>query len=392
MAVKIPVNLVPRAYVDFDMEQQQILGHAFRLSDGFRVPPLTAARLMALELVCSDFFLHPGTCTQLDVAAALVLMSCERNLVEELTSAALPGTPVDDAARVADNPSTGAACGLHGLSAFPDLYAAAAAFLNAHGDAMVADYPRLVRWCIEVPFYGFDMIPKTPGGQPSECWFDGAFAGSVIAPAAKILATPVDTVLWDTPLCLVWHAIAQHAAAYGVKHVERPPDQAVLKSMMKDAAEREKRGELHPWQYADPLSYGLTDAQAQANPALIGVFAEMRVAFEKNGHKPLDPADYPLPEKPSASEAERDPEYCPPLCVSVPLDGRDVRSTIAVSTCASEAERTAQVESSASDPGFAVAGFVGDAARVADNSSAGSACCLPGMRATISNQDIFING
>ena len=391
MAVKIPVNLVPRAYVDYDMEQQQILGHAFRLSDGFRVPPLTAARLMALELVCSDFFLHPATCTQLDVAAALVLISCDRNLVQDLTaSVSEPSASVDDAARVADNPSAGSACRPPAAMAFfPSLREAAVSFLNAHGDAMLADYSRLVRWCIEVPFYGFDMIPKTPGGQPQACWFDGAFAGSVIAPAAKILATPVDTVLWETPLCLVWHTIAQHAAAYGVKHVERPPDEAVLKAMMKEAADREARGELHPWQYTDPLSYGLTDAQAQANPALIGVFAEMRVAFEKNGHKPLDPADFPLPPcGPDAGQAagcactdtvgaaccaadgsvdaSQDSELCLPLCVSVPLDEQDVRSTIAVSTCASEAERTAQVEASAS--------------------------CLPGMRATISNQDIFING
>ena len=296
MPVKIPVNLVPRAFIDYDMEQRQILGHAFCLPDGFRVPPLTAARLMALELVCSDFFLHPGACTQLDAAAALVLMSCDRNLVQDLTaSVSEPSASVDSAARTGDNPSAGSACCPPGMRAFPDLYAAAAAFLNTHADAMLADYPRLVRWCIEVPFYGFDMLPKSAGGQPHECWFDGEFAGSVIAQASKILATPVDTVLWETPLCLVWHAVAQHAAAYGVKHVERPPDEAILKAMMQDVADREARGELHPWQYADPLTYGLTDAQAQANPALIELFSRMRAEYERNGHKPLDPAAFPDP-------------------------------------------------------------------------------------------------
>ena len=340
MTVKIPVNLVPRAFVDYDMEQRQLLRHDYVLPDGLRVPPLTAGRLMALELVASDFFLHPGSCAQLDIAAALVLLTCRWHLIEEFTRRSSP-----DAV---------------GLNAFPELLNAAASFWQAHADAILADYPALVRWCLEVPFYGYDMIPKSGGAAPKECWFDGEFAGSVIAPASKILATPVDTVLWETPLCLVWHTVAQHAAAYGVKHVERPPNEAVLKAMMKEAAERESRGELHPWQFTDPLSYGLTDAQAQANPALIGLFADMRIAFEKNGHKPLNPADFPLPEKP-----EPDPECCPPLCVSVPLDGRDVRSTITVGACASEAERTAQVEAFAS--------------------------CLPGMRATISNQDIFIN-
>lgn len=312
--IKIPVSLVPRAYVDYDMEQQQILRHDFMLPDGFRVPPLTAARLMALELICSDFFLHPDTCGQLDIAAALVLLTCRQSLVEELTRKAPSASEAADyssggaasreafcdsvasAARTGDNPSAGAACGPHGLSAaYPKLCEAAASLLQAHGDAILADYPRLVRWCIQVPFYGFDMIPKSGPAAQKQCWFDGEFAGSVIAQASKILATPVEFVLWETPLCLVWHAIAQHAAAFGVKHIERPPDESVLKRMMTDAAAREARGELHSWQYADPISYGLTDAQANANPALIELFARMRADFERGGHKPLDPADYPIP-------------------------------------------------------------------------------------------------
>jgi hypothetical protein len=308
--IKIPVSLVPRAFVDYDMEQQQILRHDFVLPDGFRVPPLTAARLMALELVCSDFFLHPDTCGQLDIAAALVLLTCRQSLVEELTAkapaaAALHGSRVGDTARVDDIEGAGAcACCPPGTrAAFPKLYEAAASLLQAHGDAILADYPRLVRWCIQVPFYGFDMIPKNGPAAQKPCWFDGEFAGSVIAQASKILATPVEFVLWETPLCLVWHAIAQHAAAFGVKHVERPPDEAVLKQMMTEAAEREARGELHSWQYADPISYGLTDAQANANPALIELFARMRADFEKGGHKPLDPAAYPLPSPPHAGGA-----------------------------------------------------------------------------------------
>ena len=334
MPVKIPVNLVPRAFVDYDMEQHQLLRHDYVLPDGCRIPPLTAARLMALELVCSEFFLHPQTCTQLDVAAALVLMTCRQSLVEEFTAKVSPhageaagrgpapsqsaarsarptdGTPgttkSNDTREAFADPSAARdvqqtvsveafASSPPGLRAYPNLAAAAASLLQAHGDAMVADYPRLVRWCIEVPFYGFDMIPKTGGGQPHECWFDGEFVGSVVAPVAKILATPVEFVLWETPLCLVWHTVAQHAAAYGVKNVERPPDEAVLKAMMKEAAEREARGELHPWQYADPITYNLTTAQFMANPALGPFFEGMRADFEKGGHKPLDPADYPIP-------------------------------------------------------------------------------------------------
>ena len=284
MPVKIPVSLVPRAYVDFDMEQHQMLRHDYVLPDGLRIPPLSAGRLMALELIASEFFLHPESCAQLDIAAALVLLTCRRHLVEEFTR---------------KSPSADAA----GLNMFPELQKAAASFWQAHADAILADYPALVRWCLEVPFYGYDMIPKSGGAVPKECWFDGEFAGSVLAQASKVLATPYEMTLWDTPLCVVWHAVAQHAAAFGVKHVERPPDQAVLKEMMAEAAAREKRGELHPWQFDDPVGYGLTDAQANANPALIGLFARMRADFERGGRKPLDPADYPLPSPPHAGGA-----------------------------------------------------------------------------------------
>ena len=315
--IKIPVRFVPRAFVDFDMEQRQLLRHDYVLADGLRVPPLTAGRLMALELVASDFFLHPGSCAQLDIAAALVLLTCRQSLVEEFTrkstdpAAALHGSPVEDAGTAS---STSAVEGLpsspSGLSAFPKLAEAAASFWQAHADAILADYPALVRWCLEVPFYGYDMIPKSGGAAPKECWFDGEFAGSVLAQASKILATPYEMTLWDTPLCIVWHAVAQHAAAFGVKHIERPPDQAALKAMMAEAAAREKRGELHPWQFDDPVGYGLTDAQANANPALIGLFARMRADFERGGRKPLDPADYPIPDPPPHAGEAADASTC----------------------------------------------------------------------------------
>ena len=86
MPIKIPVSYVPRARVDFDAEARQILRPDFVLSDGFRVPPLTAGRLVALELVSSPFFLHPFDCDALHTAAALVLLTCERPLVEEFTA------------------------------------------------------------------------------------------------------------------------------------------------------------------------------------------------------------------------------------------------------------------------------------------------------------------
>lgn len=309
MKVKIPVHLVPRAYVDYDMEQRQILRQDYILPDSTRIPPLTAGRLMALELVASEFFLHPRSCTQLDIAAALVLLTCRQSLIEEFTTP--DRARATSASEAADNPSADSACRPSGVRTFPKLYEAAASFLAAHADAIFADYPALVRWCIDVPFYGYDMLPKGGGSAPKECWFDGEFAGSVLAPAAKLLATPLEMILWDTPLCTVWHALAQQAAAFGVKGIERPPDTAVLKAMMSEAAARESRGELHPWQYADPVSYGLTAEQFKRNPNLAQFFDRMRADYEKGGNGPLDPADYTLPDPPEPvidnCEASDDP-------------------------------------------------------------------------------------
>lgn len=301
MPVKIPVNLVPRAFVDYDMEQRQILGQPLVLSDGFRVPPLTAARLMALELVCSDFFLHPAECSDQDAAAAIVLVTCSRELVQDLTGAA-PDAP--DA-----------------------LASAASSWLDAHGDTLGTDYALLVRWILQVPFYGFDMRPKEGAAAPRPCWFDGEFLGGILAPAAKLLATPLETILWKTPLCVVGHAIAQQDASLGVKGVERPPDLAALKRLMSEAAAREKRGELHPWQYADPETHSLSAEQFKANPALGAFFEKMRADFRKNGRRPLDPAAYPLPPAPGSHKASG---------TSGPV--------LSVIPCASEAGRTLSIE------------------------------------------------
>ena len=379
MPVKIPVSYVPRAYVEYDAEARQILGQPLTLSDGFRVPPLTPARLIALEIVSSPFFLHPFECDALDAAAAIVLISCDRKLVEELTddrSASADPSAARDAqatAAVEGSPSSP-----RGLSAYPKLSEAAAIWLSAHGDAMLADYQRLVDWILDVPFYGLAMIPGDPP-PPREFWFDGTFAGGVVAAAAKVLATPVDAVFWGTPLCLIGHALAQHAAAYGVKHVERPPDKAVLHRLMQEAAAREKAGQLHPWQYEDPLDYPLTDTQANAAPALIGLFARMRAEYERNGRKPLDPAAFPYDTGTQAvqapaqaldgavgsasraadgsADAEQAAEPIGPVspasaCEPVlSVSGAGTAAgTLTISMCASGAERTAAVEGLPSRP------------------------------------------
>lgn len=278
--IKVPTSLVPRAYVDYDMEAQQILGLPFELPDGACIPPLTPAALIALELVSSPFFKDPHGCDALDAAASIRIMTVAVHQPDQL--GALTRDP--------DTRNT-----------------AAAEWLLQHGDALAKVYELVVQWILDVPFYGFAMRPGQGKRREKYFWFDGEFAGALLAPASKILATPVQDILWHTPLCLIGHAVAQHDAAMGTKGVERPPDLAALDRMMAEAAEREDRGELHPWQYIDPDNYGLTDRQVRANPDLIGTFAQILDDVHAGRHPqppPADPNPEPQPATPSASEAE----------------------------------------------------------------------------------------
>ena len=334
--IRIPASLVPHAFVDYDMEAQQILGFAFRLPDGFAVPPLAPAMLVAMELAECRFVIDPQHAEMLDAAAAIVLMRA-----------------------AIDAPET-----LYDLTADPKaLRREAAAWLSGHARALSDVYELVVRWVCEVPFYGYFMRPgaASSGGRPKEFWFDGAFAGGLIAPAAKALATPVCEVMWHTPLCLVWHAVAQQEGALTGKPVDRPPDLAALDRLMEEAAAREDRGELHPWQIQAPDAYGLTERQVRANPALIGVFAQilsdhhaakcaqsagnatLDAVAEQDGKSPasdgIPPSDRPgfVSGDATREPLSQEPKPGIPLCVPVPLDGRDVRPAITVTSCASGA-------------------------------------------------------
>lgn len=262
--VKIPSSLVPRARIDYDAEARQIIGQDLILADGYRIPPLTPARLIALELISSPFFMHPESCDIVDAASAIVLVSCERSMIPELT-----GDP-------------------------DKLLSAAGVWLAAHIDALKADYLTICSWLLDVPFYGFSMRPGNEAGRSKYFIFDGVFVGAVLAPAAKLMATPLDQILWSTPLCTVGHAIAQQDASLGVKGIERPPDLKALDRMMAEAEQRELSGQLHDWQYIDPISYPLTETQAKANPSLLPLFDQIRDAFLKSGGRPVNPELFPV--------------------------------------------------------------------------------------------------
>jgi len=283
--VKIPASIVPRAYVNYDAEVRACLGLPLVLSDGFEIPPFTAGRLMAWEVISTPFFLHSDTCDPLDAAAAIVLATCDPAQIPDLLT---------------EDP---AASGI-----YPRLKKAAADWLLAHGAALASDYQRICEWLLVIPATGFLMRNQDHPSAPREWWFEGSFAGGVLAPACRMLGVSYNEILWYVPMCVVGHAVAQHDASVGVKSIERPPDRAALDRMMQEAEERERRGELHPWQHLDPINYPLTSTQAEANPDLIGQFQDIVESWHRK-HSPAPPpkTDSEQPENPDPCEASADP-------------------------------------------------------------------------------------
>ena len=344
--VKIPAGIVPRAYVNYDAEARAVLGLPLVLSDGFEIPPFTAGRLIAWEIVSTPFFLHSDTCDPLDAAAAIVLATCDpaqipdllmesRALAEQRTaevetpaSREASGEPSAERNAPVTSEVEASASSLPDLRAYPALKKKAADWLLAHGAALAADYQRIVEWLLVTPATGFLMRDQGKPAAQREWWFDGTFAGGVLAPACRMLGVSFNEILWYIPLCVVGHAVAQHDAAVGVKGIERPPDRAALDRMMKEAEARERRGELHPWQYLDPINYPLTPTQAEANPDLIGRWQDIVEAWHKK-HAPAPEQGAEQSAAPLADDEERQTSDTREASGS-PLERRDVSPTAEV--------------------------------------------------------------
>ena len=122
---------------------------------------------------------------------------------------------------------------------------------------------------IENTFNGYEMIPDSGQGTYLPYLFGAETLASVSMLAGK-LNIPYEDVIWNVPLCLCGHIAACEAKRNGVKGVERPKDKEDIKLQFKLANEREARGELHPWQIAEPdnANFALSEKQIQARPEI----------------------------------------------------------------------------------------------------------------------------
>ena len=115
------------------------------------------------------------------------------------------------------------------------------------------DYPRLREWLF-AGFVGFAMIPG--GGDSGECLFGIDSLGAMIAGVGSTLGRDWSSIMWDTPLVVIGHAVAQTARQNGTKGVGRPKDRQHMQEMFALEKECRKTGKLYPWQEDHPLVFG----------------------------------------------------------------------------------------------------------------------------------------
>jgi hypothetical protein len=81
-------------------------------------------------------------------------------------------------------------------------------------------------------------------------------------------------------MVLLGHAVASNARQNGTKGVARPKDKADIRKQLILATAREYKGELHPWQIAEPLKRCLTPIQKK-HDHLVKKFEDLRAEAAK---------------------------------------------------------------------------------------------------------------
>lgn len=218
-AVKIPAWWMRQRPFSEWMEEMQVAG--LPLAAGrLYLPPPTLGIFPLLELSSNAFFRDPRSANIADAARAVALLRWGREAVRAVS------------ALIEDRPD--------------ELDTLARDILRADGAALVEHYDNIARWICEVPFYGFEMIPKGKDRAEEAFLFGGPPQAAVLASARDFGYGP-DEALWDVPLCRLGHLSAAQAVKNEVKGVARPDDHADIRLQLKLARERAERGEPQPW-------------------------------------------------------------------------------------------------------------------------------------------------
>ncbi len=255
MAILIPTWFIPVKPIDYEGEVLQFLGQSRRFGK-LVLPAPFCCYYSVLELFSSRFFLEPGKCEPEDVGKALYVLANGKKALDMVVSS------------------------LWGDKAFEK---AGLKFYRRHERDILAFYAEIVQWVLCLPSEGFDMLPGDGGGGGKPFWFDAEYLAWIVSVVSQNTNEPVERILWHTPFLTAGHLVAAHCKANGVKNVERKADAEILKREMQAAAERESRGELHPWQIKHPGRYPPTKRQVDARIEILKEWEELKNADKHPG-------------------------------------------------------------------------------------------------------------
>lgn len=193
------------------------------------VKPSTLGFFILLEWIDSKFFRSPMDCDMMDVCRAVACANGGRNLF-----------PPDQG----------------------KIDVLAMDIAVSHGDAIVANIVPLAEWLLSVPYYGYEMLRNSTKSRKKERFlFAGPSVAAVVNAGAHYANLSPEESIWNLPLALAGHLAEVNDC--GKLDPARPKDPEDLRQKAKEAIERERNGELHPWQVAFPEYYPLTFRQAK---------------------------------------------------------------------------------------------------------------------------------
>jgi hypothetical protein len=227
---EIPQCYVKDKPVDYEREILAILGEGVRVDSWHFLPPSLGVWSL-WEILDSPIIHGSEDATQGDYLRLLWVNAVRRDAVEHVALWTEVGKPKPGECEVCELDDE--------VVKWAESFLPPEALSEAVRDEVLAQLP--------LCYTGYERIPST-GGNTGPWLFAGEAYGAICGSSTA----DYDTLIWDTPMALHGHVTAHMAASNGAKDIARPKDEEHIKEMLAETNEREKRGELHPWQIEDP--------------------------------------------------------------------------------------------------------------------------------------------
>ena len=227
----VPEVYVKDKAVNYEREIFAIMGEGVRVGGWHFRPP--SLGVWALWEILDSPIIKGEDATQGDYLRMLWVNDVRRDAVEEVALWVDVGKP---------KPGEFCELDIAVLAWAEDVQLPEEALTDAVRDEVLEQMP--------LCFTGYETIPGKNDGGTTGPWL---FAGESFGAICGTDAAAADRLIWDTPMTLHGHVTANRAACAGAKGIARPKDEEHVKAMLAESNEREKRGELHPWQIKDPV-------------------------------------------------------------------------------------------------------------------------------------------